>query len=106
LKPKAEDGKLPSSAFVYLEGYAMTSTVAAAPEKPQQSSPSSTVSGMVVRLILLALFDVMAIWLIVNLVQDGYWPLAVMLALITIFVNVVLLRAGMYPCAGWWLAFH
>jgi ABC-type sugar transport system permease subunit len=39
----------------------------------------------------------MAVWLIVNLLGDGYWPLAAILTLITIFVNVVFLRKGMYP---------
>lgn len=76
----------------------MTSTVAAtSPEQPREGKPSSTTSGIILRLLLLALFDVMAIWLIANLIQDGYWPLGGMLTLITIFVNVVLLRAGMYP---------
>lgn len=76
----------------------MTSTVAtAASGEPQGSQPSSTTGGIIIRLVLLGLFDVLAIWLIANLGQDGYWPLAAVLTLITIFVNVVLLRAGMYP---------
>lgn len=73
------------------------SSTAAAPEKPGRSQPSATISGMVIRLVLLGIFDVLAIWLIFNLVADGYWPLGVMFALITIFVNVVLLLKGMYP---------
>ncbi|MFN2296217.1 MAG: ABC transporter permease subunit, partial [Candidatus Promineifilaceae bacterium] len=32
-----------------------------------------------------------------GLFGDGYWPLGVMISLITIFVNIVMLRAGMYP---------
>ncbi len=76
----------------------MSSAIAVAtPEEPGKSQPSSTLGGMVIRLILLGIFDVLAIWVIANLLGDGYWPLAGMLTLITIFVNVVLLRQGMYP---------
>lgn len=76
----------------------MSSTAAAVtPEGTGQSAATSTLSGMVIRLILLGLFDVLAVWVIVNLLGDGYWPLGGILVLITIFVNVVLLREGMYP---------
>ena len=64
---------------------------------PKKSEPSVTISGILVRLILLAIFDIMAIWLIASMFRDDLWPLAGVLALITIFVNVVFLRAGMYP---------
>jgi len=67
------------------------------PDAPKRKSPSATLSGMILRLVLLAVFDVGIIWLIVNMLQDGLWPLAGMLILITIFVNIVLLREGMYP---------
>ena len=72
-------------------------TAAVSAEEPGKSQPSSTLGGMAIRLILLGIFDILAIWVIVNLLGDGYWPLAGMLTLITIFVNVVLLREGMYP---------
>lgn len=75
----------------------MSDTVTAVQEQPERSSPSATVGGMIIRLGLLALFDLGAIWLIVNMFQDGLFPLGGMLTLITIFVNVVLLREGMYP---------
>jgi ABC-type sugar transport system permease subunit len=80
----------------------MSSTVAVAPEKPGDSQPSATVSGMVIRFILLAIFDILAIWLIVGLLGEGFWPLAGMLVLITIFINIVFLRKGMYPLR--WMA--
>ncbi|MFN2135749.1 MAG: ABC transporter permease subunit [Candidatus Promineifilaceae bacterium] len=79
-----------------------SSAATATPDQMPQSQPSATVSGMAVRLILLAIFDVMAVWLIYNLVDDGYWPLAIMIGLITIFVNVVFLLKGMYPLR--WMA--
>jgi ABC-type sugar transport system permease subunit len=81
----------------------MSSTAEAiTPEEPGQSAPSATLGGMAIRLILLGIFDVLAVWLIVGLIGDDYWPLAVMITLITIFINVVFLRAGMYPLR--WMA--
>jgi len=76
----------------------MSSVVATEmPQEPDNSQPSATLGGMAIRLILLAIFDVLAVWLIYGLFGDGYWPLGVMISLITIFVNIVMLRAGMYP---------
>ncbi len=75
----------------------MSDTIAATPEEPGHKTPSATTSGMILRLLLLAVFDIGAVWLIVNLLLDELWPLGVMLTLITIFINVVLLREGMYP---------
>ncbi len=67
------------------------------PEEPKKDKPSVTLSGMFVRLMLLAVFDIMAIWLITNMFAEGFWPLGSILVVITIFVNLVLLREGMYP---------
>jgi ABC-type sugar transport system permease subunit len=76
----------------------MSSNIGAtAPDKKERSSPSTTISGLLLRYGLLAIFDLGAIWLIVNMLQNGYWPLGAMLTLITAFINVVLLREGMYP---------
>ncbi|NCF64355.1 MAG: ABC transporter permease subunit [Chloroflexi bacterium] len=81
----------------------MSSTAATiTSEEPGKSQPSATVGGMLIRMLLLGIFDVFAVWLIFNLVGDGYWPLAVMIALITIFLNIVFLRKGMYPLR--WMA--
>jgi len=77
-----------------------TETIAS--EEQPKGQPSATVGGMAIRLILLAIFDILAVWLIFNLVTDGFWPLGVMIALITIFINVVFLREGMYPLR--WMA--
>lgn len=76
----------------------MSSTLdTAAPDKKGRGTPSTSITGLLLRFGLLALFDILAIWLITSMVGDGLWPLAGMLTLITIFVNVVLLRQGMYP---------
>lgn len=71
-------------------------------ENTKKSEPSASISGMLIRLALLAIFDVLAIWLMAGLYGQGYWPLATMIALITIFINVVFLRKGMYPLR--WMA--
>lgn len=75
----------------------MSGTTTSVPDQPERTTPTSTISGMIIRLGLLAIFDIGAVWLIVNMLQDGLFPLAGMLTLITIFINVVLLREGMYP---------
>ncbi len=75
----------------------MSSSVSTVPHDPERQSPSATIRGMAFRLLLLAVFDVGAIWLISSMLQDGLFPLGGMLTLITAFVNVVLLREGMYP---------
>ncbi len=81
----------------------MSDTAATAtPDDVTRSQPSVTLGGIVIRIFLLGIFDVLAVWLIFNLVGDSYWPLAIMIALITIFINVVFLREGMYPLR--WMA--
>ena len=79
-----------------------SATAALTPEEPGKGQPSATLSGMFIRLILLGIFDVLAVWLTVGLLGEGYWPLAAMIVLITIFLNVVFLRKGMYPLR--WMA--
>lgn len=75
----------------------MSSTTSTIPESPKRKSTTVTIKGMVLRLLLLAVFDAGAIWLIVSMILDGLWPLGGMLTVITIFVNIVLLKEGMYP---------
>lgn len=77
-------------------------TTAPAPSETERSRPTVTISGMVIRLLGLALIDILAIWLITNMFLDGLFPLATVLAVITIFINVVFLRERMYPLR--WMA--
>lgn len=58
---------------------------------------SSSILGIVVRLTLLGLIDAFAIWFILNLVLDGVLVLAIAAALITIFINVVIMRNEAFP---------
>jgi ABC-type sugar transport system permease subunit len=70
--------------------------------KPERKKPSATISGMLIRLIVLGIYDVFAVWLITNMFLDGYMPLAIIMVIITIFLNVAFLREGMYPLR--WMA--
>lgn len=79
----------------------MTGISTSLPE-PEKDAPTATVSGLVLRLAVLALVDVGLVWLITNMALDGLWPLTVLLGLITIFLNVTFLRQGMYPLR--WMA--
>jgi ABC-type sugar transport system permease subunit len=49
------------------------------------------------RLIGLAIVDAFAIWLLYFLIRDGVWPLAVILAVVTLFLNAVNLSDRAYP---------
>jgi len=78
-------------------------TSLSAPEPDQGSgSPTVTISGLVIRMIGLAVIDIGLIWLIANMALDGLWPLTALLVAITVFINVVFLREGMYPLR--WMA--
>jgi ABC-type sugar transport system permease subunit len=77
-------------------------TTAAEQEQTGRTTKTATITGMLLRLFLLGVFDVGAIWLITNMFLDGWWPLASMLAFITIFINIVFLRESMYPLR--WMA--
>jgi ABC-type sugar transport system permease subunit len=64
--------------------------------KTKEASTINILSPLV-RLGLLIAIDVIAVWLLNRLVSLGYLPLAVVILIITIFVNVVLLHPKAYP---------
>lgn len=49
------------------------------------------------RLLGLALVDAFALWFLYQLMRDGIWFLAAAVAIITLAINVVFLREGLYP---------
>ena len=59
--------------------------------------PAGAVLPHLVRLALLSAIDAAVIWFLNKLVSLGYLPVAVTILIITIFVNVVLLRKEAYP---------
>ncbi len=58
---------------------------------------SSFVSRIALRLIALAVVDAFALWLLYLLLRDGVWPLAVVLIVVTLLVNIVNLTDRLYP---------
>lgn len=58
---------------------------------------SEDLPRVALRLLGLALVDAVALWFLYQLVIDGVWFLAVAVAIITLVVNVVFLREGLYP---------
>ena len=75
---------------------AATQTVSGGALAPPDAGPKSIV-GLIFRILALALIDAITIWLVYQMVFDGYWPLAATLALVTIWVNVVFLSGRFYP---------
>jgi arabinogalactan oligomer / maltooligosaccharide transport system permease protein len=66
------------------------------------SSPSLNVSNLLLRLLGLAVIDAFAVWFITNLIADGVYYLAIAVAIVTLFLNIVFLREGLYPLR--WMA--
>lgn len=64
--------------------------------KAPQALPS-TLPGIGLRLIGLALVDAFALWMLSRLLRDGVWPLATMLFLVTAAVNVINLSGRLVP---------
>lgn len=78
---------------------AATQTVSGgAPAPPGASSDQSpSILGWVFRIIALGLIDAITIWLVYQMLDDGYFPLAVVLGLVTIWINVIFLVPRYYP---------
>jgi arabinogalactan oligomer/maltooligosaccharide transport system permease protein len=65
-------------------------------QAPPDAGPKSIVS-FIFRILALALIDGLTIWLVYQMVFDGYWPLAATLGAVTIWVNIVFLSGRFYP---------
>ncbi|MDQ4078780.1 MAG: maltose ABC transporter permease MalF [Chloroflexota bacterium] len=63
---------------------------------------SGSLSSYILRLLGLAVIDAFAIWLLYLLVRDGLWPLATIIAVITVMINAVFLWEDLYPIR--WMA--
>lgn len=58
---------------------------------------STNVMAFIFRLAGLAIIDAFAIWLVYGLIGDGSYPLAVVIAVVTIWLNIVFLNEKYYP---------
>jgi len=75
---------------------AATQKVSGGAQAPPDAGSHSILS-LILRILALALIDGITIWLVYQMVFDGYWPLAAVLALVTLWVNVVFLSGRFYP---------
>jgi ABC-type sugar transport system permease subunit len=58
---------------------------------------SGSLSRIALRLIGLALVDAFAVWFLYRLIQDGVWPLTLVVLVVTLSLNVIYLREDLYP---------
>lgn len=70
-------------------------------QAPPGAKPTS-IAGLILRIAALLVIDAITIWLVYQMVGDGYWPLAAVLGLVTLWVNVVFLSGRFYPLR--WIA--
>jgi ABC-type sugar transport system permease subunit len=63
----------------------------------KRSSPSSSLTLIVARLVLLFAIDALAFWFIFNLFANGHYPLAAAFLLVIAMVNFVILHRDAYP---------
>src|SRR6476619_2838144 len=64
---------------------------------PTSSLNAGTLTSWLLRLGGLAVIDASAIYLIYNMVLDGVWQLAIVIAIITVLINAIFLSEGLYP---------
>src|SRR3954470_2278843 len=64
---------------------------------PTSPINTSSIISWLLRLGGLAVIDASAIYLIYNMVLDGVWQLAIVIAIITVLVNAIFLSDGLYP---------
>ena len=69
------------------------------PEKGQSSQRerTTTVTGTLLRIGGLIIFDAFALFFIYLLLSDGYWPLAAIIGVITLVMNYIFLSPAAYP---------
>jgi hypothetical protein len=65
-------------------------------QAPPDARPNS-IASLLLRIGALAIIDAITIWLVYQMLDDGIWQLAAVLALVTIWVNVVFLSGRFYP---------
>jgi ABC-type sugar transport system permease subunit len=69
------------------------------PEKGpgSRSERSITTGGTILRLLGLVIFTAFSLFFIYLLLSDGYWPLAILIGIITIVINYIFLNPSAYP---------
>jgi ABC-type sugar transport system permease subunit len=75
---------------------AITQTVKGGAQAPPDTRPNS-IASLLLRIGALVIIDAITIWLVYQMIDDGIWPLATVLSLVTLWVNVVFLSGRFYP---------
>jgi len=75
----------------------MSGIAVATPGAKSASSREESIFSKLMRFILIALFDLGAIWFIRNALADGFLQLVVVLSIITVMVNLIFLIPSAYP---------
>lgn len=75
----------------------MSAKTSAPAEDRQRSSAAPTPVGLIIKYIALLIIDALALLLIYQLASDGVWELAIFIAIITVFANVINLRRDLMP---------
>jgi len=69
------------------------------PERGRKSKPARTITtgGALLRILGLIIFTAFSLFFIYLLLSDGYWPLAIIIGIITIGINYIFLNPNAYP---------
>ena len=75
------------------------SAIEVRPDKPPNARPerSLTTGGTLLRLLGLVIFTAFSLLFIYLLLSDGFWPLAIVIGIITVGINYIFLSPGAYP---------
>lgn len=63
----------------------------------KRAASSTPIVARLLKIALLVLLDALVIWFILKLASLGYYPLVAVFVIITLFVNIILLRHETYP---------
>ncbi len=96
--------KIPHCPTVATSGdeFMAANTQSAQPGRNLLSTFSGTTPNYLLRLLGLAVIDTFAVWLLIQMISDGVYPLAATITVITIILNAVFLREELYPIR--WMA--
>jgi ABC-type sugar transport system permease subunit len=75
----------------------MSGVAVAAPRAKGTGSRAESIFSKLMRFILIALFDVGAIWFVRNAMANGFLQLVIVLSVITVMINLIFLIPSAYP---------
>ena len=76
---------------------AITQNLKGGAQAPPEPQKPMSIASLLLRIGALVIIDAITIWLVYQMLDDGNWTLALMLGLVTLWVNVVFLSGRFYP---------